>query len=167
MPETETRPSLPPIAILQSTRWRLDLAVSGRSMEPLLSEGDAVSIQCLPPGELSVGDVICFRDGSRFVLHRLLEKGPGDGRVLLEKGDAETTARWIDAREVLGRLVAINNQPVNEDQAARLLAFSRSEVAALSWLRARDVLPKKAGWAARCWRWIKTRGPGRGCGGPG
>ena len=64
---------LPPISVLQKTGWNLELTASGKSMEPVINNGDTVEIICKPPEDLQVGDVICFEKNGSFVLHRIIE----------------------------------------------------------------------------------------------
>jgi signal peptidase I len=83
--------------------------VSGRSMEPTLSNGDTIVAFEVDPAELAVGDVIRFprRDGGPgFYVHRIVAIEEGEPRLLRTAGDGNITLdQWVlPADKVLGRV---------------------------------------------------------------
>jgi hypothetical protein len=71
------------------------LTVRGGSMRPLLRDGkDAVTLHPCLPATLKKGDVVFFRYGDGFILHRIVridEPSEGSGRegaVMVTRGDA-------------------------------------------------------------------------------
>lgn len=77
----------------------VSVAVSGRSMEPLLAEGDRVDVVRAEPGHLRPGQIVVFRRGGEVVIHRLLLAREDR---FLEKGDAQERGNWWPWPEALG-----------------------------------------------------------------
>lgn len=120
----DSRISLP-LDILRNSGWTFVLPVHGRSMEPLLHDGDSVTVASCPLTAFKPGDVVCFRRGDESVLHRLIEQR-ADG-FWLEKGDAEVGGTWIAADTIWGRVTHCNEQPLSPTTAKRVLRGSRAE----------------------------------------
>ncbi len=119
-------------------------------MEPLLHDGDTVTIACCPLEDLRPGDLICFeRDGDR-ILHRLVKKGSD---AWYEKGDAESGGQWISPDTVLGKAALINGQPPDTARQTSALRFARFE------RRLRNALPRVRypRWCTTLWRRWKAR----------
>ena len=149
----ETTKNLPPPSVLRQSGWSLDLPVVGRSMEPLLREGDTVTVVCESTGAWIPGDVICFQRENSFVLHRLIEQR-NDG-MWFEKGDAEVGGSWIDADRVVGRVTRRNGALLKDRHRARVLGFSRLEGRASHRLRRMRVPRVSVRWH-EAWRRLKT-----------
>lgn len=67
--------------------------ISGGSMEPILKAGDVVIVRHGQVEDIQIGDVILFNDGSRAVLHRVMEIKPAnDGVEFITQGDANNIA---------------------------------------------------------------------------
>ena len=86
-------------------------AVYSQSMEPTIEYGSPVVIADVPITEVSVGDVVLFRDrnGQSLVLHRVVDiRGSGVTRILATRGDANPAPDLavVDASQLRGRLVA-------------------------------------------------------------
>ena len=63
-------------------------AVHGHSMEPSMYTGDLAITKDIDPREIVIGDVIRFQQGSRVVLHRVIEITEVDGQLtFITKGD--------------------------------------------------------------------------------
>ncbi len=119
-------------------------------MEPLLHDGDTVTITCCPPEDLRSGDLICFERGCDRVLHRLVKK---EADAWYEKGDAESGGQWISPDTVLGKATLINGHPLDsarQESALRVARFERWLRNALPWIR----FPR---WCAALWRKWKAR----------
>ncbi len=151
---------LPPLAVLRQTEWTLDFTVEGRSMEPLLTTGDRVTVVCAPPDALAVGDLVCFQADVGFVLHRLLARRDTDGAWYYEKGDAESGGSWIESSRMLGRVLAINGSALDLSAQKHLLEGSRAEERIVRLLR-RLGLPRLPAFAASYWHHVKKRWRGR------
>ncbi|NIN66981.1 MAG: signal peptidase I, partial [Anaerolineae bacterium] len=82
----------------------------GRSMHPLVRDGDILLVRPAGHGELAVGDIVLYRSPRRgIVVHRVVGiRRDGHERVLSVKGDA---ARHPDSAvlesHVAGKIVAI------------------------------------------------------------
>ncbi len=63
--------------------------VEGTSMEPLFHTGDLVVLWSKPPSDIEVGDIVVYRSGERYVIHRVVYKyvGPGGEYCFVTKGD--------------------------------------------------------------------------------
>ncbi len=75
-------------------------AVEGRSMEPLLHTGDLVILVKKDPLNINVGDIIVYRSGAKFVIHRVIHKYEVDGRhCFVTKGDNNWSPDMGDPRK--------------------------------------------------------------------
>jgi hypothetical protein len=87
---------------------RVVLPVLSGSMMPLMPIGAVLEIAGSAWHDLRPGDVAVFRDGKSLTAHRVLLSLPLPGRPLLyQKGDALPRGAWIDARRVVGAVVAV------------------------------------------------------------
>ncbi len=69
----------------------VSLMVRGNSMSPLLLDGrDTVKLVSFRPEELKEGDVILFRYGPDFLMHRIvrIDRNYSDDPPIITKGDA-------------------------------------------------------------------------------
>lgn len=82
--------------------------VSGVSMEPTYKTGDLLIIRPVDPDDVETGDVIRFRKGSIYVVHRVLDvEDTKDGPVFVTKGDNNNTPdEPILAYQVEGKVAA-------------------------------------------------------------
>jgi signal peptidase I len=88
------------------------LPVEGRSMLPLLREGDRVLIA--HSRSIRVGDIVVLQSMDELVTHRVLEiRNTNSGeRVLLTKGDhVSSMDPPVPETKILGRVVAIRRGP--------------------------------------------------------
>ncbi len=86
------------------------LVVLSGSMTPLMLVGDLIIVEAISPDELTVGEVIAFKDpGGKdtFVTHRIINIKEGEERVFKTKGDAneEEDLFEVPASDVAGKLV--------------------------------------------------------------
>lgn len=92
----------------------LSLAVRGSCMEPLVRDGDRVTVAPLGPSGARVGELILALEeapgesGPRWVCHRLL--GIRDG-LHLHAGDATHRVGRCPGDAILGRAVTIHRSP--------------------------------------------------------
>lgn len=109
------------------------LTVKGFSMRPLLSEGDLVMTRPCLPGEIRIGDLVCF--GRPVTCHRVIRKFRVNGRWFIEeKGDHQLWGRRLPLNEISARVVALqrNGRMVNIDN--RIWRWGNRLAAALSRL---------------------------------
>ena len=141
-----------PLDVLRNSGWTFDLTVQGRSMEPLLHDGNSVTVTSCLLTALKPGQIICFRRGDDSVLHRLIEQR-ADG-MWLEKGDAEVGGTWIAPETIWGRVTHCHEQPISAHSANWVLGFSRAE-----WHLAQAFRRLRFRWlSVRCaafWRKLK------------
>ena len=104
MDERNYRALLPHIL---GSRGRADITVTGYSMNPLIHEGDTVTL--VTSDSYEVGDVLVFSYyPDRLTVHRLLKK---DGMYHC-KGDNTFRLESVTADKVLGRVTLINGEPI-------------------------------------------------------
>ncbi len=142
---------------LQKTGWQFDVEVAGHSMEPLLRTGDIVTVVCVTADQCRAGDLICFKQGGGFFLHRLLEHHGRDGTLLYEKGDAELGGRWIQARQLIGRVERINGRPLDESYRERALLLGRAERIAVTAVTGAGPLKRTLRSLKRPWTALKKK----------
>lgn len=86
------------------------IRVRGRSMRPMIRDGEEVRVRPLGGRALAAGDVVLARTAGGAALHRVIAIDEGEGRLLL-KGDGE---RRPDARlpvaAILGRADAVRRR---------------------------------------------------------
>ncbi len=146
---------IPVAQAIRASGWTVDLPAEGSSMEPLIFAGDSVTVAMGRVERMTIGDLVCFQRGDAVVVHRILEV-TGDGRLLLEKGDAERAGSWIREDQVLGRVVKIRGERLAERPAGSARhRFSRFEHRLSAMLR-------RTGWQVpavmvRVWSWGKRR----------
>jgi hypothetical protein len=82
--------------------------VKGRSMRPLLREGDEIQVRFCSPENLRKGDLAVFWEGKVLTAHRILDirKTPQD-HLFLEKGDSNPQGRFIPSSRIKGVVQAV------------------------------------------------------------
>jgi len=85
------------------------LRVSGKSMCPLIRQGDSIRIERCAPEVLGIGDIITFKRGGTYYTHRLLRTVTRDSVTrLMTKGDNEVNVDPpVSPAQILGRVVVI------------------------------------------------------------
>lgn len=85
------------------------LRVSGKSMYPLVRQGDSIRLEKCTAGALAIGDVITFKKDDNYFTHRLIWTTKwADGIRLITKGDNEiTTDPPVPPASVLGKVASI------------------------------------------------------------
>lgn len=81
---------------------------TGSSMNPTLHHGDLAIVREVSPDSIDVGDVIRFRKGDRWVIHRVIGvEGEGSNRTFTTKGDSNNIADRtpVGAQAVDGELL--------------------------------------------------------------
>jgi len=80
----------------------------GTSMLPAIWPGDVLSIETQHPEPMVPGDIVLVMRGSRFFVHRLIEKCNEDGSRWITRGDAlPQNDPPVAATELLGKVSSI------------------------------------------------------------
>jgi hypothetical protein len=87
----------------------ITLRVSGKSMYPLIQQGDFIRIERCVPEVIGLGDIITFKRTDTYYTHRLLwVVKRGDGIRLITKGDNEiNTDPLVSPHQVLGKVISL------------------------------------------------------------
>jgi len=127
------------------------VTVASSSMEPVLKQGDRITIEGTDPSRLRRGDIVVYESPlAGLVVHRLMWKVPplGTPRVAFTKGDALLSLdRPFAIQEVLGRVIGL-------ERGAGADRFHRSVIGWRGYVK----------WfaAAAAWGWRSVRvGTGR------
>jgi signal peptidase I len=90
----------------------ITLRVSGRSMCPLIREGDSIRIERCAPEVLGIGDIITFKRDGAYYTHRLLRiVTRGSVTKLMTKGDNEVNVDPpVSPDQILGRVAVIRKK---------------------------------------------------------
>ena len=85
------------------------LRVSGKSMHPLIRQGDSIRLEKYTAGTLAIGDVITFRKDGHYFTHRLLWTiKRANGIRLITKGDNEINRDPpVSPVSVIGKVASI------------------------------------------------------------
>jgi signal peptidase I len=82
---------------------------AGRSMWPMIRNGDVLVVKSLDPADLRLGDIVAFKRCGRLFAHRVVGVSQqGDGKVVLTRGDACGTPDLpLPQSAILGRVESI------------------------------------------------------------
>jgi signal peptidase I len=85
------------------------LGISGKSMRPLIRQGDSILIEKCAPRSFSIGDIITFKKDGKYFTHRLLwTTKRGNDIRLVTRGDNEiNTDPPVLPVSVLGKVASI------------------------------------------------------------
>jgi signal peptidase len=108
------------IIVMHLSREAPAAIVKGRSMLPLLREGDIVFIVACKPNEIGVGDIVVFRSnyGNRLVIHRVIGVVYENGKYYyITKGDNNVIPDYsefdygigVNQARVIGKVFSIND----------------------------------------------------------
>jgi signal peptidase I len=76
----------------------------GRSMLPVIQDGDLLHVQTVDTAKLKIGDIVLFKSGSEFKAHRIIRKQRG---IFVTRGDAGMdTDGTIRGEHIVGKVVA-------------------------------------------------------------
>lgn len=107
----------PVIEEILSSGGKVRITASGKSMEPVIKDGEDIVVISEINKPLDVGDIVLFkRSNGRLVLHRILAV---NGNEITLRGDSQWTAETADKSSVLGILEAVerNGRVLNSDSA--------------------------------------------------
>lgn len=89
--------------------------VSG-SMAPTLNIGDRVRIEPAAARDIHIGEIAAFETDQGLVIHRIVRKEQKDmGVRLLEMGDVDLHANWVEEQAIVGRVVLVCNDALEID----------------------------------------------------
>jgi signal peptidase I len=89
--------------------------VSG-SMVPTLNRGDRVRIEPVKAQDIHNGEIAAFETDQGLVIHRIVRQEQQETGVhLLEMGDVDLRASWVDEQAVVGRVAVVNNDTLEID----------------------------------------------------
>ena len=84
---------------------KVKILASGKSMEPVILDGQDTVVLKKAEKPLQKNDIVLFkRDNGKLVLHRILA---GDGNKIPLRGDSQWTTETVDTSRVMGVLDAI------------------------------------------------------------
>jgi signal peptidase I len=115
LPEPKRSPKPPPptvvaaaLGVWKESRSELELPISGRSMFPMLREGNRITIRTGTVG-LKLGDIAVFRRGREVIAHRVLHTGSSHGKTYwITQGDqCSCPDSVVYEDQVIGRVVGI------------------------------------------------------------
>jgi len=90
---------------LTKKRKEFSFLASGQSMTPLILSGSRLNVEFLPKGKIKVGDIVFFRQNSKFSTHQLVYKSK---KLWLTKGYASHLPdQPIKPAQVLGKVTKI------------------------------------------------------------
>jgi signal peptidase len=115
-------------------------AVEGRSMEPLLHTGDLVVL--VKRSDISVGDIVVYSSGSKYVIHRVVGKYEvngyycyivkGDNNVIPDTGDPRRCppgrygVSGIPEDSIVGVVLSVRGNPVKIPYIGSITLLVRS-----------------------------------------
>jgi radical SAM protein with 4Fe4S-binding SPASM domain len=110
------------------------LTVRSDSMNPTLKAGDRVVVVPVNGEKIRTGDIVCY--GRPVVCHRVIArfKRGGETRVI-EKGDNTIAGKNVLARQITGRVIAIQNSNGRQDITTRGQRARQYSIAILSLSR--------------------------------
>lgn len=75
----------------------------GRSMIPIIADGDVLHVESVNPHRLKLGDIVLFKRGAEFKAHRII----GKRRSLFStRGDAGEDIDEIRPEQIVGKVIA-------------------------------------------------------------
>ena len=102
----------------------------GRSMVPLIQDGDVLQVEPVGKRKLKVGDIVLFRKAGGFKAHRILQK---KGEAFITRGDAGMhTDGEVSRGQIVGRVVSKQcvrtGQEISVSSVAARMRFFLAEV---------------------------------------
>ena len=99
------------IRLVKDTPGTFTIRVVGRSMFPILKQGDKIRFRKVPLSEVSAGSLILYQDGKHLFSHRLIHKIKGKKKLFfLEKGDNTTSFSWWSEDDYLGKIEEVERR---------------------------------------------------------
>src|SRR5713226_5518127 len=83
---------------------RFRFQARGRSMLPVIKDGEILHVAPVPPGKLKVGDIVLFSEGTQLKAHRIVRRKQNSFRTRGDSGLEMDNA--IRGEQFMGRIVA-------------------------------------------------------------
>lgn len=90
------------IEVWQEKKITRHLPSQGKSMYPVIKQGDNIPIRFTSPSHIEAGDIAAFRRNNLTIVHRLIKKCPGG---FIEKGDFHVKGFFIRDDAILGKII--------------------------------------------------------------
>lgn len=82
--------------------------VASGSMVPTLKPGDRVRIEPAKAKDIHNGEIAAFETAQGLVIHRIVQQERKEAGIrLLEMGDVDLRASWVEEQAVAGRVVVV------------------------------------------------------------
>src|SRR5450755_4579213 len=94
---------------LMTSRLGFRFQARGRSMWPLIDDGEILHVQPATTATLKVGDIVLFRQGAKFKAHRIIAKKQGQQQKdeFITRGDASAEVDGVvPGGQIVGKIVA-------------------------------------------------------------
>ena len=92
---------------LMTSRLGFRFQARGRSMWPLIDDGEILHVQPANISRLKVGDIVLFRQGAKFKAHRIVGSRAAEEDQFITRGDASSEADGVIAGgQIVGKIVA-------------------------------------------------------------
>src|SRR5450432_294052 len=94
---------------LMTSRLGFRFQARGRSMWPLIDDGEILHVQPATTATLKVGDIVLFRQGAKFKAHRIIGKKQGQQQKdeFITRGDASAEVDGVvPGGQIVGKIIA-------------------------------------------------------------
>jgi uncharacterized repeat protein (TIGR01451 family) len=119
----------------------------GRSMWPLISDGEILHVQQTDAARLKVGDIVLFRKGAEFKAHRIIRRQK-ENDLFITRGDASCEADGaITGGQIVGKIIAKECANSGTLHSLDSLGARLSFFAAETRRQARKYLSRRLGFA--------------------
>lgn len=122
---------------------RVRFRAYGRSMQPTIREGEAITVEPVEPARLIWGDIILYRSDRGVMAHCIvgLKRRAGEDTIFRVRGDASGSSdESVESKRVLGKVVSV------ERHGYRLTPNSRG---ANMWRTAHRCVSRLKRWIVR------------------
>ena len=118
---------------------RVRFRATGRSMEPTIHEGEAITVEPVAPAAVTRGDILLYRWERGVIAHRVIRIARTNGGAIPQssvlspqssfvlRGDASVSYDCpVEPEQVLGRVVAVERAGRRIDLAGRRAKLKRT-----------------------------------------
>lgn len=118
--------------------YRVRFRAGGTSMQPAISDGDALTVEPVDPVAVRPGDILLYRKHRRGIAHRVVHVRHAGQAVVafVLRGDAKTACdALVEPVDLLGKVVMVERQGgrlVTDGWTARILRFVRAVASRLA-----------------------------------
>jgi len=118
---------------------RVRFRATGRSMQPTILEGEAITVEPVAPAAITRGDILLYRWERGVIAHRVIRiERTNDGTVtqpsvlspqssFILRGDASASSDTpIQAEQVIGKVIAVERAGRRIDLAGRRAKLKRT-----------------------------------------